>query len=76
MQVLCLILQLARVKTRPASNDHFHYQNIVYVCKGFHSSGSCSLDYVSSVELLHRLISLNKFCGMEGISYLVSMGLL
>lgn len=31
----------------------FYYQNLVYDCKGFHSSGSCkicSLDYVSSVD--------------------------
>lgn len=37
--VLWVIFQLTSVRT--ASNDNFHYQNIVYVYKGFHSSGSC-----------------------------------
>lgn len=51
--VLCVLLQLTRVRSWPARNHNFHYQNIVYICKGFQSSGSwevCSLDYVSSVD--------------------------
>lgn len=45
---------------------------ILYMSLNVHSSGSCkicSLDNNSSVQLLQQLMSLNKFCRMEGISH-------